>query len=70
MENPGRVLTAEWLLNEVWRDQPRRHPRILTENVTRVRAKLSAVGAAPDLVRTVRGAGYVFDVVEPVRSHR
>ncbi len=33
----------------------------MTEHVRRLRAKLEAAGVDPDVITTVRGAGYRFD---------
>jgi DNA-binding response OmpR family regulator len=65
MDNAGRVLPTQQITDEVWGPGQQVHSRILNENISRVRRKLQQVGASGDLVRTVRGTGYVFDVIDP-----
>jgi DNA-binding response OmpR family regulator len=69
MDNAGRILSSEQIIGAVWADG-RVHSGILNENLRRVRGKLRQVGASDQLIRTVRGAGYVFDVIEPPARHR
>jgi len=64
MDNAGRVLPPQQITDEVWGTGHQVHARILNENIGRVRRKLQQVGASGDLVRTVRGTGYVFDVID------
>ena len=65
MDNAGRVLPSQQITEEVWGSGHQVHNRILNENISRVRRKLQQVGASAELVRTVRGTGYVFDVIDP-----
>jgi DNA-binding response OmpR family regulator len=65
MNNAGRILSSEQIIGAVWGGGRRVHSRILNENLRRVRGKLRQIGAPEQLIRTVRGAGYVFDVIEP-----
>jgi DNA-binding winged helix-turn-helix (wHTH) protein len=65
MDNAGRILSSDQIIGAAWGDVKRVHSRILNENLRRVRSKLREVGASEKLIRTVRGAGYVFDVIEP-----
>jgi len=58
MERPGRVQTRERLIADVWRSIDEVGVRAVDTHVKRLRSKL---GPAGDLVRTVRGIGYVFD---------
>lgn len=55
MRNAGRVRTREQLLNGVWGYQFEGYARTVDTHVRRLRAKL---GAAGDIVETVRGVGY------------
>ncbi len=59
MERPGRVQTRERLLADVWRSPGDISGRTVDTHVKRLRQKL---GGAGDLIRTVRGVGYCFDV--------
>ena len=65
MDNAGRILPSQKIMEEIWGPGRQVHNRILNENIGRVRRKLERVGASGDLVRTVRGTGYVFDVIDP-----
>jgi DNA-binding response OmpR family regulator len=64
MDNAGRVLATQQIMDQVWGPGRHVHPRILNENIRRVRRRLQQVGALGNLVRTVRGTGYVFDVID------
>jgi DNA-binding response OmpR family regulator len=65
MDNAGRILRTQQIIEEVWGPGRQVHRTILNENIGRVRRKLDQVGASGDLVGTVRGTGYVFDVSDP-----
>jgi DNA-binding response OmpR family regulator len=55
-----RIVTREELLEELWDDSTFVDDNTLTVNVTRVKAKLAELGLT-DVIRTKRGAGYLFD---------
>ncbi|MCU1595401.1 MAG: DNA-binding response regulator [Frankiales bacterium] len=55
IKKPGRVLSREQLLSQVWGYEAAAGTRTVDVHVGQVRAKL---GAAGDLIRTVRGVGY------------
>ncbi len=55
LQNPGRVLSRERILNKVWSVNKDPQTNIVDVYVRRLRQKL---GAAGDLIETVRGAGY------------
>ena len=57
MRRPGRVLTRERLLEEVWGEGIAVTHRTVDTHMKRLREKL---GAAGDLIDTVRGVGYRF----------
>jgi DNA-binding response OmpR family regulator len=54
---PGRVLTREMLLEELWQMDPDVETRTVDVHMRRLRQKL---GAAEAMLRTVRGVGYKF----------
>jgi DNA-binding response OmpR family regulator len=54
MENPGIVFSREVLLDRVWGIEFPDGTRTVDQHVAQVRAKLGR----PDLIQTVRGAGY------------
>ncbi len=60
MENAGRVLSRSQLLDGVWGNSAEVDERTVDVHVGRLR-KAIVRGGEPDPVRTVRGAGYVFD---------
>ena len=57
MERPGRVMTRDRLLDEVWGSDITVTARTIDTHLKRLREKL---GEAGDLVETVRGVGYRF----------
>lgn len=57
LRRPGRVLTRERLLEEVWGEGIAVTHRTVDTHMKRLREKL---GAAGDLIDTVRGVGYRF----------
>jgi len=61
LEHPGRVFSRERLLDAVWSHDPDIDVRTVDVHVRRLRQALNA-GDLPDLVRTVRSAGYSLDV--------
>jgi two-component system, OmpR family, phosphate regulon response regulator PhoB len=60
MENPGRVFSRERLLDTVWAHDADIDARTIDVHVRRLRKVLND-GGRPDLIRTVRSAGYSLD---------
>jgi two-component system response regulator RegX3 len=58
MRHQGNVLSREQLLKQAWGWQIVVETKTVDTHVKRLRDKLEAVGASPDLVETVRGYGY------------
>jgi len=56
--NPGRVLTRDLLLDRIWGYDYLGDSRLVDVAIQRLRAKIEADPAAPELIQTVRGAGY------------
>jgi phosphate regulon transcriptional regulator PhoB len=54
---PGRVVTRELLLEELWKMDPDVETRTVDVHVRRLRQKL---GQAAGMIKTVRGVGYKF----------
>ncbi len=71
VRHPGRVFTRDQLLDVVWRDTQYVTPRSVDVYVRRLREKIEADPENPRYIRTVRGAGYRFEIPEalPVREH-
>lgn len=61
LEHPGRVFSREQLLDSVWSHDPDIDARTVDVHVRRLRQALN-LGDRPDLIRTVRSAGYSLDV--------
>ena len=57
LENPGRVFSREQLLGTVWEHSEEIEPRTVDVHIRRLRLALGE----PDIVRTVRSAGYALD---------
>jgi DNA-binding response OmpR family regulator len=58
--SPGRVFSRRALLEAVWGDAAYREPRTIDVHVRHLREKLERDSSDPDLILTVRGAGYRF----------
>ncbi|MBA3518059.1 MAG: response regulator [Rhizobiales bacterium] len=59
-ENPKRVLTRERLLDLAQARDSEAFDRAIDVRITRIRKKIEPDPARPKVIRTVRGAGYVF----------
>jgi len=59
LENPGRVLTREDILNAVWGDDAKVESNVIDAHIANLRLKLES-GDKPRLIHTVRGVGYVL----------
>jgi two-component system phosphate regulon response regulator PhoB len=60
MEQPGRVFSRERLLDAVWGHDPDIDTRTVDVHIRRLRKALNE-GHKPDVIRTVRSAGYSLD---------
>ena len=63
LERPGRVFSRERLLDSVWQHDPDIDARTVDVHIRRLRKALNE-GGRPDLIRTVRSAGYSLDAEE------
>lgn len=61
LQNPGRVVSRDRLLRSVWAHDNDIDARTVDVHVRRLRAAINKDGA-PDLIRTVRSAGYALDL--------
>ena len=64
LENPGRVFSRQQLLDAVWRHNEDIELRTVDVHIRRLRLALGE----PDIVRTVRSAGYALDAESTVRA--
>ncbi len=60
LEHPGRVFSRERLLDSVWGMDSDIEPRTVDVHIRRLRKAINLEGL-PDIVRTVRSAGYAID---------
>jgi DNA-binding response OmpR family regulator len=58
--SPGKVLTRETLLEQVWGDSAYRDPRTIDVHIRHLREKLERDPSDPEYLFTVRGVGYRF----------
>ena len=63
MERPGRVYSREQLLDKVWGQDIYVELRTVDVHIRRLRKALNN-GDKPDLIRTVRSAGYALDAAK------
>jgi two-component system phosphate regulon response regulator PhoB len=72
LEHPGRVFSREQLLDSVWGRDVYVEQRTVDVHIRRLRKAVNATSGGeelPDVIRTVRSAGYALDVeLEPVRA--
>jgi DNA-binding response OmpR family regulator len=59
-ENPKRVLTRERLLDLAQARDAEAFDRAIDVRITRIRKKVEPDPSHPRVIKTVRGAGYVF----------
>ncbi|HEY3760112.1 MAG TPA: response regulator transcription factor [Solirubrobacteraceae bacterium] len=60
MSEPGRLLNRQELLRAIWGDSAYRDPRAIDVHIRHLREKLEDRPDEPQLILTVRGAGYRF----------
>ncbi|MBW8268253.1 response regulator [Caldovatus aquaticus] len=65
-ERPGRVLSRETLLELAHPRGEEHFDRSIDVRIARIRRKIETIPDQPSVIRTVRGAGYVFD---PAAEH-
>lgn len=59
-ENPGRVLTRDNLLELANRGAADPYDRSVDSRIGRVRKKIEANPSKPEIIKTVRGVGYIY----------
>lgn len=60
MENRGKVVSRETLMNRLWQTDCYVEENTLTVNVTRLRKKLESAGLK-DFIKTITGTGYIIE---------
>jgi len=69
VNRPGRVQTRDYLLNAVHNRDWEAYDRSIDVLITRLRRKIEPNPKRPSIIKTVRGAGYIFAAkVEPVAA--
>ncbi len=61
MENSGRVLTRDVLIDRIWGSDYVGDTKTLDVHIKRLRAQVEEDPKAPTLITTIRGVGYRFD---------
>jgi two-component system response regulator RegX3 len=61
LENAGRVLTRDTLIDRVWGHDYVGDTKTLDVHVKRLRAKIEADPSSPSRITTIRGLGYKFE---------
>jgi len=64
LEHPGRVLSRDHILNRVWGNDINVELRTVDVHIRRLRIALNE-GNEPDVIRTVRAAGYALEIPAP-----
>jgi DNA-binding response OmpR family regulator len=59
-ENPNRPLQRDWLLEVIAHREMEAFDRAIDLRITRLRRKIEPDPTHPDVIRTVRGVGYMF----------
>ena len=63
--HPGRVFSRDHLLDAVWGDARFVTPRSVDVYVRRIREKIEEDAETPRYLKTMRGAGYRFEIPKP-----
>ena len=64
--HPGRVFSRDHLLDAVWGDARFVTPRSVDVYVRRIREKIEADAETPRYLKTMRGAGYRFEIPKTI----
>ncbi|MBW4077947.1 MAG: response regulator transcription factor [Acidobacteria bacterium] len=64
LENPGRVLTREVLIDRVWGNDYVGDTKTLDVHIKRLRSLIEDDPKAPEHISTVRGVGYRFELTK------
>ncbi len=65
LENPGRVMTREVLMDRVWGDDYVGDTKTLDVHIKRLRTLIEFDPKNPILITTIRGVGYRFELTKP-----
>jgi two-component system, OmpR family, response regulator RegX3 len=70
VENAGRVLTRDVLIDRVWGSDYIGDTKTLDVHVKRLRSRIEIDPSRPVLITTVRGVGYRFDAPSGATARR
>jgi two-component system, OmpR family, response regulator RegX3 len=70
VENAGRVLTRDVLIDRVWGTDYIGDTKTLDVHIKRLRARIESDPSNPTLITTIRGVGYRFDAVPALSGPR
>ena len=59
LENVGKVVSRDSIMEKLWEDEAFVDDNTLTVNITRLRRKLEDAGVS-DYIRTKKGVGYII----------
>ncbi|MEI6855204.1 MAG: response regulator transcription factor [Acidimicrobiaceae bacterium] len=65
LENPGRVMTREVLIDRVWGDDYVGDTKTLDVHIKRLRTLIEFDPKNPSHITTIRGVGYRFELTKP-----
>jgi two-component system alkaline phosphatase synthesis response regulator PhoP len=61
VRHPGKVLSRDAILAQVWGPEQVGEPDLVKQYIYRLREKIETDPSSPRFLRTVRGEGYYFD---------
>ena len=61
-QNPGRVLTREQIIDRIWGHDYFGDTKTLDVHIKRIRSKIEKNPNNPEIIQTIRGLGYKFQV--------
>ena len=64
LQHPGEVVSRDRLLNEIWGYEFCPITRTVDNHIMRLRKHIEPRPERPIYIKTIRGAGYVFDFAE------
>jgi two-component system alkaline phosphatase synthesis response regulator PhoP len=65
MRNPGKVLSRQEIMKQIWETDYMGDTRTLSVHIRWLRLKIEGDPDTPRFLRTVRGVGYRFEVLDP-----
>jgi DNA-binding response OmpR family regulator len=70
MRNPGKLLTRETLIQDVWHTDYTGDTRTLDVHMSWLRKAIEPDPRQPTFIKTIRGMGYRFDPPEEAQGER